>query len=101
MLIFRCEHCGAEETIIGPENLTHSPKRGVNPTLHVSHLFGARVRNCLANADISFVDELLTKRPSELLRLRNLGRGTLREITETLHEHGLHLGSGPAFKVRR
>jgi hypothetical protein len=43
-----------------------------------------RASGCLRNANITTIDELLTKTDEELLQLRNFGKGTLREIRKKL-----------------
>jgi len=51
-----------------------------------------RSYNCLKNANIQTLDELVQKPDSEMLRTRNFGRKSLNEIKETLEDMGLHLG---------
>ena len=51
-----------------------------------------RSYNCLKNANIQTLDELVQKTDSEMLRTRNFGRKSLNEIKETLEDMGLHLG---------
>lgn len=51
-----------------------------------------RARNCLRRAGITTVSELVTWTGRELLHdVRNLGEGTLTEITAALAAHGLAL----------
>lgn len=54
-----------------------------------------RSYNCLKNANIQTIAELVQKTDSEMLKTRNFGRKSLNEIKEILEEMGLHLG----FKV--
>ncbi len=51
-----------------------------------------RARNCLLNAGITSLGELVKKTPSELLAVRALGRKTLQVIQDELTARGLHLG---------
>ena len=41
-----------------------------------------RTSNCLHNAGVKTLGELLTKSDRDLLRMKNLGRSSLREITD-------------------
>jgi DNA-directed RNA polymerase subunit alpha len=51
-----------------------------------------RSANCLENADIKFIGELVQKTEAEMLRTKNFGRKSLNEIKEILSEMGLALG---------
>ena len=51
-----------------------------------------RSANCLQNADIKFIGELVQKTEQEMLKTKNFGRKSLNEIKEFLHEMGLSLG---------
>ena len=51
-----------------------------------------RSYNCLKNANIQTIAELVQKTDSEMLRTRNFGRKSLNEIKEILEDMGLHLG---------
>ena len=62
-------------------------------SLPISHLrLGARARNCLAEENVVLIGDLVRKNESELLRIPNLGRLTLREIKAALGEWGLSPG---------
>ena len=71
------------------------PKRKLN-----EHLFrrideielSVRSANCLENADIKFIGELVQKSEAEMLRTKNFGRKSLNEIKEILGNMGLSLG---------
>lgn len=54
--------------------------------------FSVRSANCLKNADIHTIGDLVHKTESELLKTKNFGRKSLKEIKETLEGMGLHLG---------
>lgn len=51
-----------------------------------------RSYNCLKNADIRTIAELVQKTDAEMLKTRNFGRKSLNEIKEILEEMGLSLG---------
>jgi len=67
----------------------------INPNLYksVEELeLSVRSANCLKNADIRFIWELVQKTEPEMLRTKNFGRKSLNEIKAILEEMGLHLG---------
>ena len=51
-----------------------------------------RSYNCLKNAGIQTIGELVQKTESEMLRTKNFGRKSLNEIKEILNKMGLSLG---------
>jgi len=51
-----------------------------------------RSANCLENADIHFIGELVQKTEAEMLKTKNFGRKSLKEIKDILSEMGLSLG---------
>jgi DNA-directed RNA polymerase subunit alpha len=51
-----------------------------------------RSYNCLKNANIQTIGELIQKSESEMLRTKNFGRKSLNEIKEILQSMGLSLG---------
>jgi DNA-directed RNA polymerase subunit alpha len=51
-----------------------------------------RSANCLQNANIRFIGELVQKTEAEMLKTKNFGRKSLNEIKETLSSLGLSLG---------
>jgi DNA-directed RNA polymerase subunit alpha len=51
-----------------------------------------RSANCLENADIKYIGELVQRTEAEMLRTKNFGRKSLNEIKEILSEMGLSLG---------
>jgi len=70
-------------------------KEAFNPNLlkSVDELeLSVRSANCLQNANISSIAELVTKTESEMLKTKNFGRKSLNEIKDILHEMGLGLG---------
>jgi hypothetical protein len=54
--------------------------------------FPVRTANCLKNANIVYIGDLVQKTEAELLRMPNFGRKWLNEIKEVLAQMGLHLG---------
>ena len=68
---------------IGNENLDKSVEE-----LELS----VRSYNCLKNANIRTIRELVQKTEAEMLRTKNFGRKSLNEIKEILHSMGLSLG---------
>ena len=51
-----------------------------------------RSANCLKNAEISLIGELVQKTEAEMLKTKNFGRKSLNEIKTILAEMGLSLG---------
>lgn len=54
--------------------------------------FSVRSANCLKNANIYYIGELVQKSEQEMLKTKNFGRKSLQEIQENLDSMGLHLG---------
>lgn len=53
-----------------------------------------RSYNCLKRAGINTVEELTSKTPDDMMKVRNLGRKSLEEVLAKLKELGLELSSG-------
>jgi len=51
-----------------------------------------RSANCLQNANITLIGELVQRTEAEMLKTKNFGRKSLKEIKELLTEMGLQLG---------
>jgi DNA-directed RNA polymerase subunit alpha len=51
-----------------------------------------RSANCLKNADIKYIGEMVQKTDQEMLKTKNFGRKSLNEIKEILHGMGLDFG---------
>lgn len=51
-----------------------------------------RAANCLKNAEIDSIGELVQKQESEMLKYRNFGKKSLDEIKKVLIDMGLHFG---------
>src|SRR5690606_8842318 len=61
--------------------------------LPVSELdLSVRAANCLEAENIRTLGELCRMKQDDLVKLRNFGRVTLKEIEKKLHERGLRLG---------
>ena len=58
-----------------------------------------RSYNCLKRAGINTVQELCSKTPDEMMKVRNLGRKSLDEVLEKLKELGLKLNMGTDIEV--
>jgi len=81
-----------------PEPIAESKeesKSQFNPNLYrsVEELeLSVRSANCLQNANIKYIYELVQKTESEMLKTKNFGRKSLNEIKDILSEMGLGLG---------
>lgn len=78
------------EIVVAPE-----PEQPFNENLlrSVDELeLSVRSANCLANANIKYIGDLVQKTESEMLKTKNFGRKSLKEIKEILSEMGLSLG---------
>lgn len=75
------------------EEDTSKPKLNENLFKTVDSLeLSVRAANCLENANIKFIGELVTRSESEMLKTKNFGRKSLNEIKDILSEMGLSLG---------
>ena len=74
---------GEEKPQIKNENLNRSVEE-----LELS----VRSYNCLKNANIKTIGDLVTKSEAEMLKTKNFGRKSLNEIKDILAEMGLSLG---------
>ncbi len=78
-----------------PSHDVEDRKPGVNENLlrKVDELeLSVRSANCLENADIRFIGELVQRSEPEMLKTKNFGRKSLNEIKEILAEMGFQLG---------
>ncbi|MBX2987363.1 MAG: DNA-directed RNA polymerase subunit alpha [Bdellovibrionaceae bacterium] len=70
-----------------------SPKLNENLFRSVDDLeLSVRSANCLKNANIRYIGELVVRSEAEMLKTKNFGRKSLNEIKEILAEMGLSLG---------
>lgn len=59
---------------------------------HLDVCFSTRTTNCLLNAHILTMRQLLGKSRADMFRVKNFGRKSLAEIEEVLADVGLRLG---------
>lgn len=85
-----------EEMEPPPEEIAtnrEKPKFNENLYRSVEELeLSVRSANCLKNADINQIWQLVSKTEAEMLKTKNFGRKSLNEIKEVLSEMGLSLG---------
>ena len=84
-----------EEEPVGQEDKGTDEPPTFNENLYrsVNELeLSVRAANCLRNATIRYIGELVQKTEQEMLKTKNFGRKSLNEIKEILMEMGLHLG---------
>lgn len=82
-----------EETEMAEEEIRAEPSFNENLFRSVDELeLSVRSANCLKNADIRYIGELVQKTEQEMLKTKNFGRKSLNEIKEILSEMGLSLG---------
>ena len=85
-----------DDSVEQPADAVQSPPVPV-PNEHLDRSveeleLSVRSYNCLKNADIRTIRELVQKTESEMLRTKNFGRKSLSEIKELLASMGLSLG---------
>ncbi len=82
-----------EQEFVIPEELPTETKYNDNLLRSVDELdLSVRAENCLQAANIKFIGDLVQKSESEMLKTKNFGRKSLKEIKEVLAEMGLSLG---------
>ncbi len=77
------------------ETVAEEPSHKINDNLfrRIDELeLSVRSANCLENADIKYIGELVQKSEAEMLRTKNFGRKSLSEIKQILIDMGLSLG---------
>ncbi len=78
---------------VAPEPVEEKPKVNEHLFKTVDALeLSVRAANCLENAGIKFIGELVTKTEADMLKTKNFGRKSLNEIKDILLEMGLNLG---------
>lgn len=80
---------------VEPEEIEEAADEPVNENLYrtVDELeLSVRSANCLQNANIRYIGELVQRSEAEMLKTKNFGRKSLKEIKEILAEMGLQLG---------
>lgn len=84
-----------DEEVEMPEEIAILEVGAINENLYkpVEELeLSVRAFNCLKNADIKFIGELVQRSEPEMLKTKNFGKKSLNEIKDVLHEMGLSLG---------
>lgn len=87
---------GAEEVPVEKpveEKKVEKPKLNENLFRRIDEIeLSVRSSNCLENANIKYIGELVSRSEAEMLRTKNFGRKSLNEIKEILTDMGLQLG---------
>ncbi len=60
-----------------------------------------RAKNCLKNAEVTHLGNLVGKTEGEMLKFRNFGNKSLQEIKATLDTMGLELGTELSDEIQR
>ena len=84
-----------DEEEAAPRSIPKEEKTSLNENLFrsVDELeLSVRSANCLKNAEIRFIGDLVQKTEAEMLKTKNFGRKSLNEIKEILTDMGLGLG---------
>jgi DNA-directed RNA polymerase subunit alpha len=84
-----------EEPVETPVTATEEAVSDLNENLFktVDELeLSVRSANCLQNADVRYIGELVQRTEAEMLKTKNFGRKSLNEIKELLTEMSLSLG---------
>jgi DNA-directed RNA polymerase subunit alpha len=82
-----------EDKVRHEERPQPPPEINENLFRSVSELeLSVRSANCLKNADIKYIGELVQRTESEMLKTKNFGRKSLNEIKEILADMDLQLG---------
>ncbi len=84
-----------DEDIEPPETTEDEESKKINENLYrsVEELeLSVRSANCLKNANIRLIGDLVQKTEAEMLKTQNFGRKSLNEIKDILSEMGLTLG---------
>ncbi|MBI4925269.1 MAG: DNA-directed RNA polymerase subunit alpha [Bdellovibrio sp.] len=80
------------EQVVVPQEIK-SPQFNPNLYRSVEELeLSVRSANCLQNANIKYIYELVQKTEAEMLKTKNFGRKSLNEIKDILSQMGLSLG---------
>lgn len=88
---------GINEEVLGMEDIikegtTEQPNKGQQMMIEDLDL-SVRSYNCLKRAGIQTVDELTQKTEDEMMRVRNLGKKSLKEVKDKLIELGMSFKS--------
>lgn len=80
----------ANEVVIISENVNDEKEKVMEMSIDELEL-SVRSYNCLKRAGINTVEELCSKTPDDMMKVRNLGRKSLDEVLNKLKELGLAL----------
>lgn len=69
-------------------------RKGFELLDEVLRTFSTRTKYCLLNADIYTLDDLLQLEQFELLKFRNFGKKSYKEVTDYIHSLGHEFGQG-------
>jgi DNA-directed RNA polymerase subunit alpha len=84
---------GQEPEVSSKSDSRDKPRYNENLLRSVDELeLSVRSANCLKNADIHTIWQLVSKTEAEMLKTKNFGRKSLNEIKDVLSEMGLSLG---------
>jgi DNA-directed RNA polymerase subunit alpha len=90
-VFLREEEVSSYEMVEEKQKKEEIPKKTLYMSIDELEL-SPRALNCLKNANIHLVGELVQKTEDELLKIKNLGRKSLNEVKNVLQEKGLDLG---------
>ncbi|MEW6712604.1 MAG: DNA-directed RNA polymerase subunit alpha [Candidatus Riflebacteria bacterium] len=80
-----------EELVMVSAQKAETPQKGHLDILIKDLEFSVRSRNCLKKAGIQTLGELVNKKVSELLEIKNFGKKSLKEVREKLGQFNLSL----------
>ena len=80
-----------EELVMISAQKQETPQKGHHDILIKDLEFSVRSRNCLKKAGIQSLGELVNKKVSELLEIKNFGKKSLKEVREKLSQFNLGL----------
>jgi DNA-directed RNA polymerase subunit alpha len=91
---------GFLEDSSGTQSFSENPVFNSNLLKSVDELeLSVRANNCLKNASIKTIADLVQRTEHEMLKTKNFGRKSLNEIKEILHSMGLRLGMRVDFSA--
>lgn len=59
-----------------------------------------RIKNCLLNEGITTIEDLVSKPPSQIIKITNFGWKSLKELQEELRKHGLSLAGASVYRLK-
>lgn len=80
-----------EELVMVSSQKQEVPQKGHHDILIKDLEFSVRSRNCLKKAGIQTLGELVNKKVSELLEIKNFGKKSLKEVREKLSQFNMSL----------